>query len=75
MVGVTVRRERRWTQRVQLSPGNWFAPSGSNRSGSGGNEAVGAIGVEGRWLSLANLVLNNVNTMTYNVIECDAERI
>src|ERR1700674_4345229 len=35
-------------QRVQLPPGNWFAPPGSNRSGSGGNEAVGAFGVEGR---------------------------
>src|SRR6266581_9795326 len=29
-------------QRVKLPPGNWFAPPGSNRSGSGGNEAVGA---------------------------------
>jgi uncharacterized protein len=29
-------------QRVQLPPGNWFAPPGSNRGGSGGNEAVGA---------------------------------
>jgi len=35
-------------QRVQLPPGNWFVPPGSNRSGSGGNEAVGAFGVEGR---------------------------
>jgi hypothetical protein len=35
-------------QRVQLPPGNWFAPPGSNRSGSGGNEAVGAFDVEGR---------------------------
>src|SRR5262249_61316239 len=34
-------------QRVQLPPGNWFVPPGSNRSGSGGNEAVGAFGVEG----------------------------
>jgi hypothetical protein len=30
-------------QRVQLPPGNWFASPGSNRSGSGGNEAVGAF--------------------------------
>jgi hypothetical protein len=29
-VGVTVRRERRWTSPVQLPPGNWFAPPGSN---------------------------------------------
>ena len=35
-------------QRVKLPPGNWFAPPGSNRSGSGGNEAVGAFDVEGR---------------------------
>jgi len=35
-------------QRVQLPPGNWFAPPGSNRSGSGGNKAVGAFDVEGR---------------------------
>ena len=35
-------------QRVQLPPGNWFAPPGSNRGGSGGNKAVGALGVKGR---------------------------
>ena len=35
-------------QRVQLPPGNWFAPPGSNRNGSGGNEAVGAFDVKGR---------------------------
>ena len=35
-------------QRVQLPPGNWFAPPGSNRSGSGGNEAVGAFDGKGR---------------------------
>ena len=35
-------------QRVQLPPGNWFAPPGSNRDGSGGNKAVGALGVKGR---------------------------
>jgi len=29
-------------------PGNWIAPPGSNRSGGGGNKAVGASGVEGR---------------------------
>jgi hypothetical protein len=34
--------------RLYPDPGNWFAPPGSNRSGSGGNEAVGAFGVEGR---------------------------
>ena len=48
MVGETVRREGAGLQRVQLPPGNWFAPPGSNRSGSGGNEAVGAFDVEGR---------------------------
>jgi hypothetical protein len=47
---VTVRREMgAGLQRVQLPPGNWFAPPGSNRSGSGGNEAVGAFDGEGRW--------------------------
>jgi hypothetical protein len=35
-------------QWVQVPPGNWFAPPGSNRSGSEGNEAVGAFDVEGR---------------------------
>jgi len=34
-------------QRVQLPPGNWFVPPGSNQSGGGGNEAVGASGGEG----------------------------
>ncbi len=29
-------------------PGNWIAPPGNNRSGGGGNKAVGASGVEGR---------------------------
>ena len=33
---------------MKVPPGNWFAPPGSNRSGSGGNEAVGAFGVKGR---------------------------
>jgi hypothetical protein len=28
---------------VQLPPGNWFAPPGSNRNGGRGNEAVGAF--------------------------------
>jgi len=32
---------------VKLPPGNWFAPPGSDRSGSGGNEAVGAFGGKG----------------------------
>ena len=36
-------------QRVQLPRGNWFAPPGSNRSGSRGNGAVGAFGVKGRF--------------------------
>ncbi len=33
---------------LKVPPGNWFAPPGSNRSGSGGNEAAGASDVEGR---------------------------
>jgi len=32
----------------EIPPGNWFAPPGSNRSSSGGNEAAEAFGVEGR---------------------------
>jgi L-aspartate oxidase len=35
-------------QWVQIPPGNWFAPPGSNRSSSGGNETAEASGVEGR---------------------------
>jgi hypothetical protein len=29
-------------------PGNWFVPPGNNRSGGGGNKAVGAFDVKGR---------------------------
>ncbi len=42
-------------QWVQVPPGNWIAPPGSNRSGGEGNEAVGAFGVEGRVGDLASL--------------------
>jgi hypothetical protein len=35
-------------QREINPPGNWFVPPGSNRSNGGGNEVVGAFGVEGR---------------------------
>ena len=41
--------------RVQVPPGNWFAPPGSNRSGGGGNETVGASGVEGHLGDLASM--------------------
>jgi len=44
-----VRRVKALVYRgLKVPPGNWFAPPGSNRSGSGGNEAAGASGVEGR---------------------------
>jgi hypothetical protein len=33
---------------VQLPPGNWVAPAGSNRSGGGGNETAGAFDAKGR---------------------------
>jgi len=33
---------------VQIPPGNWIAPPGSNRSSSGGDESAGASGVESR---------------------------
>ena len=36
--------------RVKVPPENWFVPLGSNRSGGGGNAAVGASGVEGSGL-------------------------
>src|SRR5215467_7241853 len=42
-------------QRVQLPPGNWFAPPGSNQSGDRGNEVVGASGVESRVGDLASM--------------------
>jgi len=35
-------------QRVQLPPGNWFVPPGSNRNDGGGNEAAGAFDGKGR---------------------------
>ena len=34
-------------QRVQVPPGNSVAPAGSNRSGGGGNETVGAFDDKG----------------------------
>jgi hypothetical protein len=42
-------------QRELNPPGNWFAPPGSNRSSSGGNEAAEAFGVEGRIGDLASV--------------------
>src|SRR5215472_5000995 len=39
----------------------WFAPPGSNRSGGGENEAVGASGVEGRIRRLGKRAGRNVN--------------
>ena len=42
-------------QWVKFPPGNWFAPPGSNRSGSRGNEAAGASDVEGRSGDLASM--------------------
>jgi len=45
-----VRRVKEVVYRgLKVPPGNWFAPPGSNRSGSGGNEAAGASDVEGRF--------------------------
>jgi hypothetical protein len=49
VVGETVRRERRWTSAGATPVRNWLAPPGSNGSGSGGNEVVGAFGVEGHF--------------------------
>ena len=47
--------KRRWSTAGNIPPGNWFAPPGSNRSSSGGNEAAEASGVEGRVGDLASL--------------------
>ena len=38
---------------MQIPPGNWIAPPGSNRSSSGGNEAAEAFDVKGRVGDLA----------------------
>ena len=47
--------KRRWSTAGVNPPGNWFAPPGSNRSSSGGNEAAEAFGVEGRIGDLASM--------------------
>ena len=47
--------KRRWSTAGKIPPGNWFAPPGSNRSSSGGNEAAEASGVEGHVGDLASL--------------------
>ena len=50
---LSVRRVKALVHRgLKVPPGNWFAPPGSNRSGSGGNEAAGASDVEGRFRRL-----------------------
>ena len=38
---------------MQIPPGNWIAPPGSNRSSRGGNESAGAFDVTGRVGDLA----------------------
>ena len=43
----------------RIPPGNWFAPPGSNRSSSGGNEAAEASGVEGSLWRLGEFVGRN----------------
>ena len=40
--------KRRWSTAGVYPPGNWFVPSGSNQSSSGGNETAEASGAEGR---------------------------
>jgi hypothetical protein len=47
--------ERRWSTAGAVPPGSWFAPPGSNRSSSGGNETAEASGVEGHVGDLASL--------------------
>jgi hypothetical protein len=41
--------KRRWSTASESLARELFAPPGSNRSGGGGNKAVGASGVEGRY--------------------------
>ena len=48
-------------QRVQVPPGNWIAPPGSNRSSRGGNETTEASGVEGRNRRLSEHAGRNVS--------------
>src|SRR5262249_1693222 len=47
-------REGAGPQREESRPETGFAPPGSNRSSSGGNEAAEASGVEGRFSDLAS---------------------
>ena len=47
--------KRRWSTAGTVPPGNWFAPPGSNRRSSGGNETAEASGVEGHVGDLASL--------------------
>ena len=51
--------KRRWSTAGKVPPGNWFAPPGSNRSSSGGNEAAEASGVEGRFRRLGKYAGRN----------------
>jgi len=50
-----VRREKALVHSGGNPPGNWFAPTGSNQTSSGGNETAAASGVEGREGGLASL--------------------
>jgi hypothetical protein len=51
-----VRREKALVDcGCKSRPGTGFAPPGSNPSGGGGNEAVGASGVEGHIGDLASM--------------------
>jgi hypothetical protein len=47
--------KRRWSTAGESPARELFAPPGSNRSSSGGNEAAEASGVEGRIGDLASL--------------------
>ena len=43
LIGVTVRRERRWTSAGATPARELVRSTGSKRNGGGGNEAVGAF--------------------------------
>jgi len=61
-------------QWVQVPPGTWIAPPGSNRSNGRGNEAVEASGVDGREGDLAKQPPKRRVTMRKTAIVTDASR-
>jgi hypothetical protein len=69
--GVTVHRERRWTSAGATLARELVRSPGSNRSGSGGNEAVGAFGVEGRRRIVLSMSECPSHCKSWNVYQAD----